>query len=205
MTRYELARDKRITISALVLEVLSVISVFLLFDAFLGNQICRGGQGICAYVWPFILKTGLQPVMSNHLSFGVAAGIVILIQYFLVAIEMIARYRADKFGFTFPLVFLPFGHILRLMLMIALEIIVVSIKLLVYFISVLLQFVFLILRIDKRIGSAHIVDITDRLLEPLERFVNATYNFLYFNKIQTNGNIFNAVFNGNLTFWCINH
>ena len=205
MTRYELARDKRITISALVLEVFSVISVFLLFDAILGNQICRGEPGICTYFWSFIDQMGIQPIMSNHLSCGVAAGIVILIQYFLVTIEMIARYREDNCGFTFPLVFLPFGHILRLMLMIALEIIVVSIKLLVYFISVLLQFVFLILRIDKYVGSALLVDLTDRLFEPLERFVNATYNILYFNKIQTNGNVFNAVFNGNLTFWCINH
>ena len=39
MTLYELARDKRITISALVLEVLSVISVFLLVDSILGDQL----------------------------------------------------------------------------------------------------------------------------------------------------------------------
>lgn len=187
MTLYELARDKRITISALVLEVLSVISVFLLVDSILVDQL------------------GVQTVMSNHLSWEVSAGIVIFIQYILVCIEMIARYREEQRGFTLPLVFLPFGHIVRLLLMIALEVIVVSIKLIVYFISVLLQFVFLIVRADKMIGSSHFVDLTDRALEPLERFVNATYNFLYFNKIQTNGNIFNAVFNGNLTFWCINH
>ena len=68
-----------------------------------------------------------------------------------------------------------------------------------------LQFLFLLLRLDKLFGTAHIVDFTDKLLEPLEVLVNHTYNILYFNKIQTNGNVFNAVFNGNLTFWCINH
>lgn len=187
MTRYELARDKRITISALILEILSVVSIVLLTDSVL---------------W---YKLGIQTVMLNHLSFGVAIGIVLVIQYGLVVIEMIARYREDKYGFTLPLVFLPFGHIVRLVFMIVLEAIVVSIKLFVYFISVLFQFLFLLLRLDKLFGTAHIVDLTDKSLEPLEVLVNHTYNILYFNKIQTNGNVFNAVFNGNLTFWCINH
>ena len=187
MTRYELARDKRITISALILEVLSIISFILLVDSILGNQL------------------GVQTIMANHLSWTISSAIVIVIQYALVTIEMIARYREEKCGFTLPLVFLPFGHIVRLLIMLVLAIGVVSLKLIVYFVSVLIQFALLIFQLQKYLGTAHLVDITDICFEPMERFVNATYNLLYFNKIEINGNVFNTVFNGNLTFWCINH
>lgn len=192
MTRYELSRDKAVTVSALVLEVLCIISLVLLGDAIVAQFHLES-------------KLGIQTVMSNHLSVKVACIIFLIIQYLLVAVELIARYRVEKRSFTIPLVFLPGGNVLRLMIMLCLEAAAVAVRLVVYFLSVLFQFIFLIFRLDKVVGTAHIVDLVDRFLEPVEYFVNSVYNSLYYNKIQKNGNVFNSVFNCNLTLWCINH
>lgn len=192
MTRYELSRDKAVTVSALVLEVLCIISLVLLGDALVAHFHLES-------------KLGIQTVMSNHLSVKVSCIIFLIIQYLLVAVEFIARYRVEKRSFTIPLVFLPGGNVLRLAIMFTLEAVVVAVRLVVYFLSVLFQFIFLILRLDKFFGTAHIVDFVDRFLEPIEYFVNSVYNALYYNKIQKNGNVFNSVFNCNLTLWCINH
>ena len=192
MTRYELSRDKAVTVSALVLEVLCIISLVLLGDAIVAQFHLES-------------KLGIQTVMSNHLSVKVACIIFLIIQYLLVAVELIARYRVEKRSFTIPLVFLPGGNVLRLMIMLCLEAAAVAVRLVVYFLSVLFQFIFLIFRLDKVVGTAHIVDLVDRFLEPVEYFVNSVYNSLYYNKIQKNGNVFNSVFNCNLTLRCINH
>ena len=192
MTRYELSRDKAVTVSALVLEVFCIISLVLLGDAIVAQFHLES-------------KLGIQTVMSNHLSVKVACIIFLIIQYLLVAVELIARYRVEKRSFTIPLVFLPGGNVLRLMIMLCLEAAAVAVRLVVYFLSVLFQFIFLIFRLDKVVGTAHIVDLVDRFLEPVEYFVNSVYNSLYYNKIQKNGNVFNSVFNCNLTLWCINH
>ncbi len=192
MTRFELARDKRITIAALVLDVLSVLFILLLVNELVAVQF------------------GIQTFSLNHEPSwdgvkNMALFFVLPTQYLLAVVELIARYREDGRSFTLPIVFLPFGHVLRFLIMFALEAIVVAVKLVVYFLSVLIEFVLMICRLDKVAGTALCVDAVDRCLEPVEKFVNATYNFLYFNKIQTNGNIFNSVFNNCLTLWCINH
>lgn len=187
MTKYELARDKKVTIAALVLEVFTLLSFVLLADSILGNQF------------------GIQTMLSNHVSWKAAVVIVLICQYALITIELIARNREEHREFTIPLVFIPFGHIIRAVILFALDAVVVAVKLIVYFLSVLLEFIFMICRVDKYIGTSHIVDMFDRRLEIVEKFVNATYNHLFFVKIQSNGNIFNSVFNSCLTLWCINH
>jgi len=187
MTRYDLSRDKRVTIAALVLDVLCLLSFALLADSFLGDTL------------------GIQTVMSNHVSPTIAIIVAVVIQYMLVAVEMIARYREDARGITLPIVFLPGGHILRFAILLLFTSVFLVIRLITYFLSVLFQFVCLVTRLDKVIGSAHIVDFIDRRLEPFDWVVNIMYNLLHYNKIQTNGNVFNTVFNCNLTFWCINH
>ena len=82
---------------------------------------------------------------------------------------------------------------------------VVALKLLVYFLSVLTAFATQILRIDKWCSTAKWVDFVDRFLEPIEYGVNRLYNWLYFNKIRANSSVFTSMFNGSLSFWCINH
>jgi len=187
MTIYDLSRDKRVTVTALILEVLSVLSLVVLLNALLGDQF------------------GLQTAIFKNLTWQKCLVAVLALQYLLVGLELLARYREETRGWTLPLVFLPMGHVLRFALILALALIVIVFKLLVYFVSVVLSFVFLLTRTNKFMGTAHLVDTVDRLLEPLETFVNRTYNALYFNKIRTNGGVFNAFFNGSLVFWCINH
>jgi len=187
MTIYDLSRDKRVTIAALVLEVLSVLSLVVLLNALLGDQF------------------GLQTAIFKDLSWQKSLGLALVIQYLLVGLELLARYREETRGWTLPLVFIPMGHVLRFALMFALALLVIVFKLLVYFVSVVLSFVFLLTRTNLVLGTAHLVDTVDRFLEPIETFVNRVYNALYFNKIPTNGGVFNAFFNGSLVFWCINH
>ncbi len=196
MTRYELSRDKSVTVAALVLDVFCVLSCVLLADSLLGDTL------------------GIQTVMSKHISPVIAIIIALVIQYLLLGVELIARYREEIRGFTFPIVFIPGGHILRFVFMVVIELLPVLIRLLAYFLSVLVQIigiipgVRLIFRLLSRVTALDggtFVDNIDGLLEPLDWFVNRVYNVLYYNKIQQNGNVFNAVFNCNLTFWCINH
>ncbi|MBQ9394251.1 MAG: hypothetical protein IJU23_01890 [Proteobacteria bacterium] len=187
MTKYELAGDKRITIAAVILEVLMLISCALLTDA------------IIEYVFKVQLLF-TEPVSIEHTSIA-----VLVLQYLIVTIELIARHRDDQRGLTIPIVFLPGGIIVRTVTMIILELLVITFKLLAYFISVLLSFVFQIFHVDKFLNTAALVDVTDRYLEPLEILVNKVYNLLYFHKIRANTSVFTSVFNGSLSFWCINH
>ena len=153
-----------------------------------------------------IVKYTKFPMLTaDRLPFPSAVTIVIVLQYLIVTVEMIARFRDDKRGFTLPIAFLPGGVIVRTALMAAAAALVVSIKLAFYFVSVLLQFVFQILHVSRFIGTAHIVDGVDRFLEPCEIGVNRLYNLLYFHKIRANTSVFTSVFNGSLSFWCINH
>lgn len=190
MSIYEIARDKRITIASLVFEVFALISLLLLADSVIANV---------------FQASGLQAILTKHLSITTSVVIVLIIQYILVALEMVARYREDIRSFTLPVVWLPFGNWLRLLVMILIVTPFALIKLICYFVSALIEFVFMITRLNAEIEIKRDIDWVDTLLEPIECDINCLYNFLYYNKIHTNGNIFNAIFNGNLTMWCINH
>lgn len=187
MSLYQLACDKRITISAVVLEILMVLACILLGDA-VAQQVLE-----------------IPTMLDNHVSVRMAVVIVLVLQYLLVGIEMVARFREDRRGFTLPLVFLPGGIVLRTAFMAVLTVVVVALKLLVYFVSVLFAFIFQIFRVDRLFNTAFLVDGADRVLEPLELGVNHVYNALYFHKIRANTSVFTAIFNGSLSFWCINH
>ncbi len=187
MTKYELAEDKRITIVAIIFEILMVVACLLLGDAIVEEY----------------LK--IQTLFAQPVPIKASAIAVIVLQYLIVVIEMIARHRGDQRGLTIPLVFLPGGIVLRTLIMIVCEAAVIVFKLLSYFISVLLAFVFQSCRLDKLMGTSKLVDLTDTILEPLETGVNKLYNLLYFHKIRANTSVFTSVFNGSLSLWCINH
>lgn len=186
MTRYELACDKRITLAAIIAESAMFIACVLLADAALEHF-------------------SIQTILASHVSLQAAIAVVLVIQYAVVAIEAIARYRDDNRGMTIPLVLIPGGIILRAVLMAAAVGAVVALKLCVYFLSVLVAFTAQILRIDKSFTTARWVDFVDRFLEPVEFCVNRLYNLLYFNKIRENSSVFSSLFNGSLSLWCINH
>ncbi len=189
MSKYELASLKIWTIIAIALEILMVIACFLLGDAFLQQEL------------------HVQTMFDNHTSLLTAGIIVLILDYLIVSVEFVVSYRDDNKGKIVPLLFsiLPGGVILRFVLMLILELVVVSFKLIVYFVSVLLEFVFQITHVDKLVGTSLLVDSRDRCVEPFERFVNYMYNLMYFCKIHTNSNVFTALFNNSLSFWCINH
>ena len=186
MTRYELARDKRITLAAIIGETAMVVSCVLLCDAALEHF-------------------GAQTPLASHVSLQTALTAVLAFQYFILAIEGVARYRSDNRGLTIPLAFLPGGIIARAVIIFAAVAAVASVKLLVYFLSVLAAFVLQIFRLDRRIGTGKIADLIDRIAEPAEHAVNRLYNLLCFNKINANSSVFAAMFNGSLSLWCINH
>ncbi len=186
MTRYELARDKRITLAAIIGETAMVISCVLLCDAALEHF-------------------GAQTPLASHVSLWTALTAVLGFQYIMLAIEAVARYRSDNRGLTIPLALLPGGIIARAVIMFAAIAAVASVKLLVYFLSVLTAFAIQILRLDRRFGTGKIADLIDRAAEPAEHAVNRLYNLLYFNKINANSSVFAALFNGSLSLWCINH
>ena len=194
MTRYELACDKRITLTAIVFEVLMLISCVLLTDSVLVTL---------AEHYPH--KVMYDPIFASHVPLVFAIWCVVVLQYLITIIEMIARFRDDTRGLTIPLVWLPGGMIVRSVLILALAILVISIKLVIYFTSVMLTFLFQIIHIDKHWTTCHLVDITDRVMEPLERYVNKLYNILYYHKIHANTSVFTSIFNGSLSLWCINH
>lgn len=187
MTRYQLACDKRITVAAILFEAAMIVACVLLADAFVES----------------ILH--IQTMLATHVSLLTSVIAVLVLQYLIAATELIARYRDDKRGFTFPLALIPGGLILRTLIMFCAECIVVIIKLAAYFLSVLFAFATQILRIDKKIGTSTLVDALDHVLEPIETGVNKLYNALYFHKIKPNTSVFTAVFNSSLSFWCINH
>ncbi len=187
MTRYELACKKQITIAAIILEVLMLVACFLLGDAALGYFL------------------NIQTPLAYHLSIKTGVILVLVLQYMILATELMACHREDRRGLTIPLVFLPGGIIIRTLLMLVFNTIVMTFKMAIYFISVMFAFVFQILHLDKVLGTAHITDWTDRCLEPLEMGVNKLYNLLYYHKIKPNSCIFTSIFNTGLSFWCINH
>lgn len=186
MTRYELACDKRVTSAAIISESAMFIACILLADATLEHF-------------------SVQTIMASHVSLPVAIVTVLAIQYAIVALEIIARYRDDNRGMTIPLALIPGGIILRAVIMTAAIGAVVALKLCVYFLSVLVAFITQILRVDKWCSTARWVDFVDRFLEPVEFCVNRLYNLLYFNKIRANSSVFSSLFNGSLSLWCINH
>lgn len=187
MTRYELARDKRVTIAAVVLEGLMVVACVLLVDS-INAEFFK-----------------VQTMLASHVPLKVALVVVALLQYGIVATELVARHRVERRGWTIPLVFLPGGIVFRSALMFMLCGSVVIVKMAVYFVSVLLEFVFQLLHISRLAGTATLVDLADRALEPLEMGVNRVYNALYYSKIVANSSVFTSVFNGTLSLWCINH
>lgn len=187
MTRYEWACDKRITLAAIVFEVLMVISCILLADAINAE----------------VLKN--ETMLASHVSVVTAGVTVLILQYLIAGTELIARYRDNTGKFTLPLVFLPGGIIIRSVTMIGLCSVVVAIKLIVYFISILITFLLQILRVERLLNTSVMVDYPDAFMEPLEKFVNDVYNVLYYHKIRENSSVFTSVFNGCLSLWCINH
>ena len=187
MTRYEIACDKRITLTAIVLEVLMLISCILLADA----------------VNAELLKN--ETMLASHVSFAMACAFVGVLQYLIVSVECIARFRDDTRGLTLPLAWLPGGIIVRSVLVYTLSIVVICMKLIIYFLSVMFTFLLQILHVDKKCTTSGMVDIVDRVTEPVERLVNSLYNLLYYHKIRKNTSVFTSIFNGSLSFWCINH
>ena len=186
MTRYELACDKRVTLAAIISESAMIVACVLLADAALEHF-------------------SIQTMMASPVSLQAAIIVVIAIQYVIATIEIVASYRDDNRGATIPIAFVPGGIILRFVLMVVAIGAVVALKLLVYFLSVLTAFATQILRIDKWCSTAKWVDFVDRFLEPIEYGVNRLYNWPYFNKIRANSSVFTSMFNGSLSFWCINH
>lgn len=187
MNKYDLARDRRITIFALVAEVLSVVSILLILDPLIAQKLDQ------------------KSLLSDHLPWGLSLGLILFFQYTLLGVELIVRYREPRDQWTIPLAFLPFGHIVRFLIMLAVELNVIVLKLSVYFLSVALAFLFLLTRTQKILNTSALVDWTDRCLEPVEFGVNWLYNKLYFNKIRSNTSVFTPFFNQNLSLWCINH
>lgn len=187
MTRYQLACNKAITIIAIILEIIMVVVCILLGDAII-QQVFH-----------------IQTLLANHVSIPVFIICFLFLQYAIVFVERIARYRKNADGFTLPLAFLPGGIIIRTVFMLAFEFIVVFFKLIIYFLSVLFEFIFQILHIHKYLGTSNLVDTTDLILEPIEIGVNYVYNFLYYHKIQPRTSVFSSLFNSTLSFWCINH
>lgn len=187
MSLYKFARNKFVTFLAMLFELLMLIACILLADA-LVEEVFH-----------------IQTMLATHMPLSLAIAIVLALQYLIAVLEVFASYREDRRGFTLPIVFLPGGIILRTVFMTVLDLCLISFKLVAYFLSVLLEFVFQIFRLDKFLGTAHFVDAVDRMLEPLDIFVNHIYNFLYFHKIHANASIFSSFFNGSLSFWCINH
>ena len=150
MTRYELACDKRITLAAIVFEILMVVSCILLLDA------------VNAEVFK------IETVLASHVSVKTACICVLVLQYLIVATECIARYRSEVNKMTLPLVFLPGGIIFRTLFMFLICATVVSLKLVVYFVSILITFVLQIVHLNKVIDMSELVDIPDRIMEPIE-------------------------------------
>ena len=187
MTRYELACDKRVTLAAIIFEVLMVISCVLLADAINAE----------------VLEN--ETMLASHVSVVTAGVIVLVLQYLIAGTELIARYRDRTDKFTLPLVLIPGGIILRTVTMFGLCAVVVAIKLIVYFVSILLTFLLQILHIERVVNTSVMVDYPDISMEPLEKFVNDVYNVLFFHKIRENSSVFTSVFNGCLSLWCINH
>ena len=186
---YELASLRIWTVAAIVLEVSFVIACFFLGDAVL-QQVFH-----------------IPTMFDNHTSLVVAGVFVIVLNYLIVVVERIVSFRDENKGWILPLLLMciPGGVILRFVIMLAVELVVVFSKLIVYFVSVLAEFVFQILHVDKYIGTSILVDGCDRVFEVLEEPVNIMYNCMYFCKIHTNSNVFTALFNNSLSFWCINH
>ena len=184
---YNFARNKYITFFAIVFEVLMLVTFILLADVFVEEVL------------------HIPTMLATHVPLWYAVGALLGLQYLIAIFEVIASFREDRRGITIPIVFLPGGIVLRVAIMVTLEVIVIAFKLLAYFISVLLEFFFQIVRLDKIMGTAHFVDRIDRKLEPMEILVNRIYNLLYFHKIHANSSVFSSVFNGSLSFWCINH
>ncbi|MBO5752807.1 MAG: hypothetical protein J6S69_03820 [Proteobacteria bacterium] len=187
MTKYERACQKRITIAAIILEVLMLVAVFLLGDAAMG------------------VYFNIQTPLAYHMSILTALIAVGVLQYMILTIELIARHREDRRGFTIPIAFLPGGTMVRALIMLISNVVVMCLKMVIYFISVMLSFGFQICRLDKVLGTAHLVDMADHMLEPIEIAVNKLYNLLYYHKIKPNTCIFTSIFNSSLSFWCINH
>ncbi|MBR4985565.1 MAG: hypothetical protein IKY83_07495 [Proteobacteria bacterium] len=184
---YQIARNKYITLIAIILEILMLVSCILLADALIEEVL------------------HIQTMLATHVPLKATVIAVLALQYMIAITEFLASFREDRRGFTLPIVFFPGGIILRAVIMAILALVVIAYKLCVYFVSVLFQFVFQILRIDKHVGTAHQVDAVDRHLEPLEIWVNRVYNRFYFHKIHANSSVFTTVFNGSLSLWCINH
>ena len=176
MNIYRISCDKRVTIAAVVLEVLMVVACVLLGDA-IAQQVLK-----------------IPTMLDNHISVTTAAIVVGVLQYLIVVTELIACHRDDRRGFTLPIVFLPGGIIVRYAFMAVLAVSVVLLKLLTYFVSVLLAFVFQICRVDRIINAGRLIDRIDRTLEPIEIGVNRIYNVLYFHKIRANTSVFTSIF-----------
>ncbi|MBO4349605.1 MAG: hypothetical protein J6A01_01490 [Proteobacteria bacterium] len=189
--KYRVASNKWLTIAAVTFEVLMLIGVILLGDSLAKNY--------------FELPTPL----AQHVPLNWALIAVLVIQYCIVFTELVARYRDEQKGITIPIALLPGGILLRAGIMFVLASLVIAFKLLVYFVAVLLAFVFQILQIDRFRGPAFFIDFltdeTDAVLESAEYVVNTIYNLLYFHKINANSSVFTSIFNGSLSFWCINH
>jgi hypothetical protein len=184
--RIALAKDKRVTITALILELLIGLCFVLLVDAFIGQAMQQ------------------STLITSHVSWHYVLAFYLVLQYALVAGEIIASRRVEERSWTIPLVFLPFGNLFRIFIMLTLELTIIIPKLLVYFTSVLLSFPLLLLNLSGRV-KFYPIDIFDKITEPLEMIINRIYNALYYNKIKTRANVFNAFFNNTLSFWCINH
>lgn len=190
--KYRVAGNKWLTIAAVAFEVLMLIAVILLGDSLAKNYL------------------GLPTPLAQHVPIKWALGVVLAIQYLIVFTELVARYRDEQKGLlTIPIVLLPGGILVRAGIMFILAFLVILLKLLVYFFAVLFAFVFQILRIDKFRGPSVFIDFitdkTDSGLEKAEYGVNTIYNLLYFHKIYANSSVFTSIFNGSLSFWCINH
>jgi len=182
------ARSKAVTLIAVLLESMELIAVLLIVDILLAQQQQR------------------PPFVDHAFSTFHFLATLLLLQYLLVATELIARHRQRQPGFTLPLVFVPFGRLLRVALLSTLGLLVLLPKLLVYFLYLTLGLV-LIAPLARLTNGAVLraIDLFDTFFEPIEGMANALHNLLHFNKIESQRTVFASVFNATLTLWCVNH
>lgn len=107
---------------------------------------------------------------------------------------------------TLPLIFLPLGRALRLLIVLLTVLPIITAKLIIYFLYFALASP-LLATLGHVFGwnVGRPLDIFDDAWEWLERFVNHLYNSLYYCKINERSNAFTTCFNITLPLWCLNH
>ena len=135
------------------------------------------------------------------------AGLALLVgaEVLLTVLELIGRHRAPQSGFTVPIILLPFGRTLRLVLIELVSALVLVPKLLVYLFYIALAPIWDLLFGGSSWASGFLIDSFDHFWEHAERFLRRYYNTLYFTKVDEDADGLTIWFNRILVFWFIHH